>query len=155
MIGLVMLTVSCAVMGLACCIIAQQRYFQRRGAAQMKVSKGAKGGMHVASTVRLQMPRDTEKRQAMLRQTFSELMTANTADVAEWSGEERCFTATCNGYTQNHGDIELLQQPYGRPPEPTKSRRATQRDSPSRRSFANHTPPHYHSAMPSPRDRDS
>ena len=49
----------------------------------------------------------------------------------------------------------LQQQPYGRPPEPTKPRRATQRDSPSRRSFANHTPPHYHSTMPSPRDRDS
>ena len=154
-IGLVMLTVSCAVMGLACCIIAWQRHSQRCDTAQMEVSKGAKKGTHVASTVRLQVPRDTNKRRAMLRQAFSELMTADTADVAAWCSEERCFTATRNGYTQNHGDIELLQQPYGGQQEPTKPRRATQRDSPSRKSFANHTPPHYHAAMKSPQDRDS
>ena len=133
-IGVVMLTISCAGTLLACGIIACQRQCRRRDAAQMK------GG----ASVRLQVPRDTNTRRAMLRQTFAELMTADTAEVAAWSAEERCFTATRNGYTQDRGDIDLLQHKHsGRPADPPKPGRGPNRDSPSRGSFANHTPPPY------------
>ena len=144
MIGVVMLTVSVAVMLLACCIIWSQRQFQRRDSAQIKDKMRG-------PSVRLQVPRDTNTRRAMLRQAFSEMMTASTAEVAAWSVEERCFTATRNGYTQDRGDIELLQQQCTNGPgDSLKAARGPNRDSPSRGSFANHTPPLYHAAVTSP-----